>query len=328
MTAQARTALAALSILLWSGCGSSQVSRVGGGGGGGAAGAPAAGTGGSGGSLVPPPLPTGGAGDGGAGSAFVRTDVGGYRLGKPILGGGPEITGAPSEGQTCNIVLGVVRDFRSSLQYLGHPDFEAYQGDGPTTGLVAADLGADGKPVYASQCEVASRGKPACPWGQQTSTRANFDQWYRTDAMVNRAYLVDFQFETIAGVSTFRSSRFFPLDGAGFGDAGNDVDGKSHNFNFTTELHTTFRYNGGEHFTFTGDDDLWVFVNGKLALDLGGLHPQVSGTIDLDQSAAALAITVGNVYPMDLFHAERHTTASNFRVDTNFAFVNCGNIIP
>ena len=49
---------------------------------------------------------------------------------------------------------------------------------------------------------------------------------------------------------------------------------------------------------------------------LGGLHPSLSQTIDLDTQAAALGIAPGNTYDMDIFHAERHTVNSNFRIET------------
>ena len=58
-------------------------------------------------------------------------------------------------------------------------------------------------------------------------------------------------------------------------------------------------------------------MNGKLALDVGGQHEALEGTINFDQQAATLGITPGVAYPMDIFHAERQTTASNFRIETN-----------
>jgi fibro-slime domain-containing protein len=129
-------------------------------------------------------------------------------------------------------------------------------------------------------------------------------------------------------VVTFDSQLFFPLDGQGFGNSGTGEDGKSHNFHFTTELHTKFQYKGGETFKFTGDDDLWIFINGNLVLDVGGLHPAASRTVDIDAFAVALGMTKGHVYPLELFHAERHTIASHFRVDSTLTFVDCGTIPP
>jgi fibro-slime domain-containing protein len=271
----------------------------------------------------------GGSGAGGTGgsapigpspSEFTPVEVGGFKRGDPPGGMDPGLGG---DGKGCDMIVGVVRDFRGANVMGGHPDFEAFTGSKPTPNLVASMLGMDRKPIYASMCETGvMRGGP-CPYGPETTGQANFDQWYRTTAGVNKPYLIYFQLEMMNGISTFRSDHFFPLDGAGW-----DMPPvPPHNFGFTTELHTRFKYNGHESFTFDGDDDLWVFINNSLAIDLGGLHPSATGTIDLDAAASKLGLMVGNIYPMDLFHAERHSTQSHFRVDTNFAFVDCGTII-
>jgi fibro-slime domain-containing protein len=281
-----------------------------------------------------PPVapPNGGAnGQGGEGgmaiTGFTPADVGGWKLGPEVKVEVPP-TGLSNEGKTCDALVAVVRDFRGVDENDGHPDFQAYEGDERTTGLVSDMLGSDRKPVYASKCELGAV-TGSCPWGPQTTSKKDFDQWYRFTDGVNRTYLMYFQFMTDAssGQATFSSNHFFPLDGAGWGDSGADAEGKMHNFGFTTELHTKFKYGGGETFTFKGDDDLWVFINNRLAMDLGGLHPEVMGVVDLDASATTLGISKGGVYTMDLFHAERHTDASNFQVQTNFVFTDCGTVI-
>jgi len=260
---------------------------------------------------------------------FTATEAGGYKLGDPVTSD-MGTTGAGDGGpQTCNTILAIVRDFKGLKETNGHPDFESFEGRGPTLGLVAKDLGVDHKPVYASKCEAGTTDKVACPSGQMTTSKAMFDEWYRNVDGVNKAFRLEIMFgPPVNGVATFNSSHYFPLGDAGWGYSGKDDTGKDQNFGFTTEIHTTFKYNGGESFTFVGDDDLWVFINGKLAIDLGGLHYPETGSVNLDQAATELGITPGKVYPMELFQAERHSIGSDVRMDTNLSFVSCGTVIP
>jgi fibro-slime domain-containing protein len=264
---------------------------------------------------------------------FSATEIGGFKLGAALGDGSDAGAGADagaSSNENCgNILTAVVRDFKARIVEMGHPDFEApWSAAAITPGLVGMMLSADQKPVYASQCEEGHpMPAPTCPFQVQTTTQANFDQWYRYTPGINKPYLLQIWFAPQTnGVFTFRSTLFFPLDNTGWGNT--PGTNPSHNFNFTTELHTKFFFKGGETFTFDGDDDVWVFINGRLAVDLGGLHPPATSTLALDSATVRLGITPGNSYNLDLFHAERHTGESNFRIDTNLSFVNCGTLPP
>lgn len=123
------------------------------------------------------------------------------------------------------------------------------------------------------------------------------------------------------GIYSFESSSFFPLDNKGFGNETtinwNGSIATSHNYSFTMKLERDFVYQKGLTFDFKGDDDVWVFIDGRLALDIGGCHPEESGSFQLDKLADSFKLKEGNTYKLSFFFAERQADGSNCKITSN-----------
>ncbi len=242
-------------------------------------------------------------------SPYFETEDTIYILPRPFPKGAPSITHKfPGRTGECpeRKVSALVRDWKADdVSFF----VSGKNGGTVTRNMVQSRLGENGKPIAGENAAKAD--------GQE------LESWFITednnetciDLVLTKGYdgLWEYDSDIFGG--------FFPIDS--FDHPNNiqyeDSKGNMRNFHFTMEMHMQFEYRreANQEFIFRGDDDVWIFVNNQLAIDLGGFHPPAADTLILNELASDLGLEDGQNYPMDIFFAERQPTNSNFLVRTS-----------
>ena len=227
----------------------------------------------------------------------------------------------------------------------GHSDFGCtYSGSG-CKGMVQQYLDADKKPVLntwnSSHCMAS-----------HLTCGGTFHYWYRDTTTFNKRYDSTLRLTqdtkdadkyvfsssdpktavTVNGTAMNTLPAYFqPLYKLSWDKYSSNQYGS-----FTTEISVYFQYKGGEKLEFTGDDDLWVFVNDTLFVDLGGMQSgnSASNTLATTPYSAngintnrthdeRYEVYQGGIYEMKIFNAERCDSGSNFKLTLD-GFLNTG----
>lgn len=136
---------------------------------------------------------------------------------------------------------------------------------------------------------------------------------------------------------------FFPFDASKSNGGTTQNNANDYGFGMRTDIEFNVGTGGkinnvAQVFNFTGDDDLWVYIDGKLVLDLGGAHKKAEGSIDFSTKTVKLTTgtnSVNNVtrntsfvfdntdpsqtHTLTMFYMERGMIESNLKFGFNFS---------
>ena len=143
------------------------------------------------------------------------------------------------------------------------------------------------------------------------SSESSFDQWFKDDLDANLSVPYPLTFTNDgSGNYLLVDKDFYPLDDQVKGNEGAD-----HNSHFTYTLTANFEYESctGQYVEFQGGDGAWIFIDERMAIDLGGVQAGQYQRFELDR----FGLTDGETYQFHLFYANRNTSGSTFGIRTN-----------
>lgn len=171
-----------------------------------------------------------------------------------------------------------------------------YRTHGVLAGIVKPQLGSDRLPIPAfsdvdSSWDALHDALSVNVIGHDPVLETdNFYRWFHEVPGLSKRVdgrTVTFN-RTAERTYTYGGQDIYPIDDVPGIDATDvkltDWQGQKHNFSFTAHLGFAIKVsaNGSERFEFSGDDDVWVFLNNRLILDIGGLHGPISGWFQIN----------------------------------------------
>lgn len=204
-----------------------------------------------------------------------------------------------------------------------------YQADTNVTTVTGTDGAGHAVPIYGMKVDAYDRLILTENNGVYSFDAANKKSNYDTES------------RSIYEDDTASSLQFYPIDGLGYdailGDTTDKTDSpyqKDENGNITATVRpehpngsytlrgeAQFVYQDNLYFEFSGDDDVYMYINGVLALDLGGAHGICTKRVNLKDVATKCHLTPGEVATFTFFYMERNSDASNFKIETNMELV-------